>query len=462
MMGSITNPFENRSVGNSRGPSTQDVIHRDGRAVPPAFEETSPVFLGNEDIPFNRYTSQAYFNLEMEKMWPKVWQWACREEHIPDVGDYYVYDIGDYSVLLVRDERGVQGYFNSCMHRGTKLRPSGSSGHTQELRCPFHGWTWDLQGNLTRLPCAWDAPHVSQQSHNLLQVRVALWGGFVFVNMDANAQPLEDYLGPIIRHFAPYRMENRYIELHIEKEFFCNWKSGVEAFIENYHTQETHPQLITANYDENTQYDIFNAHVSRFLSAYGVSSTHLTTPLTEEELMSEMLVGNRGDLDDLSLKEGETARVALARVLRSILGKSYQTDLSRYTDTEMIDVAQYSVFPNMIVFPGLSLPFVYRVRPIGNSPDRCLFELICLRESSSDGKRPAPAVPVRLMESDSFGIVPNFDPPLAKVFDQDTSNLRALQEGCKAAKKSGATLLSYQEVRIRHMQQTMQDYLSGG
>jgi hypothetical protein len=113
----------------------------------------------------------------------------------------------------------------------------------------------------------------------------------------------------------------------------------------------------------------------------------------------------------------------------------------------------------MIVFPGLSLPLAYRIRPIGTDVDRCLFELYILRDGPVGGQNPPPAESVRLKEEDSFGRAPGFGPDLAVVFDQDTGNLRDMQEGMKAARKRGATLANYQEVRIRHLHQTLDAWL---
>ncbi|WP_197277272.1 aromatic ring-hydroxylating oxygenase subunit alpha [Sphingomonas profundi] len=465
MVGTLAPAAEqpDREVARAPSASTQELIHRDGRPVPPVFEESPYRFLGDGDIAYDRYTSQAFFDLEMERMWSRTWQWACREEHIPEPGDWIVYDIGDKSVLVVRGDDGeVRAFINSCMHRGTKLRRSATSGHSSELRCPFHGWTWSLEGDLKRLPCRWDAPHVSEQTHGLDPVRIGLWGGLVFINLDRDAPPLDDYLQPLQRHFAPYGLEKRYIEMHIEKELFCNWKAGIEAFIENYHTQETHPQLLTANADEGTQYDLFTPIVTRFVSANGMSSPHLEEALGENELIESMLIGARSMVDDDLLKvgEGESARIVLARVMRDVLGRVYRTDLSRYTDTEIIDVAQYSVFPNMILFPGLTLPALYRFRPIGNDPDRCLFELLILREPPADGPTPEPAEPIRLTEEQSYAEA-GLDPFLAHIYDQDTGNLRAQQEGFKASRKQGQTLLNYQEARVRLLHQTLDAYLDG-
>lgn len=446
-----------------RGPSTQEIVHRDGRPVPPVLAMENYKFLGDEDVSLERYYSPDFFALEMKNLWPKVWQWACREEHIPELGDYYVYEIGPYSVLIVRTQDGtIKAYHNSCLHRATKLRPTGSEGNATELRCPFHGWTWDLEGELKRVPCPWDLPHVTADSHRLPQVRVGLWGGFVFINLDDNAPSLEEYMAPLPDHFKDWDIANRYIDLHIEKELFANWKTAQEAFMENYHTQETHPQLLYGNGDENTQYDIFSETVSRFYATNGVSSPHLPKPMTEEELINTMLVGDRTLLgDQLKLGEGETARVVMARVLRKVLGETYKADLSRFTDTEMLDTVEYSLFPNMVIFPGLSLPMVYRFRPLGMDPDRCLFELIFLRPVPDSGERPEPAVPQRLGERDSYTKATGIDPAFGYVYDQDTNNLRDQQEGMKASRKQAQTLTNYQEVRVRHFQQTMDKYVLG-
>jgi hypothetical protein len=97
-------PHEALAPGEARcpGPSTRELILADGWLTPPALTAQSYRFLGDADLPYARYTSQAFFDLEMKRLWPRAWQWACREEHIPDVGDHITYDVGPYSVLIVR------------------------------------------------------------------------------------------------------------------------------------------------------------------------------------------------------------------------------------------------------------------------------------------------------------------------------------------------------------------------
>jgi phenylpropionate dioxygenase-like ring-hydroxylating dioxygenase large terminal subunit len=129
-------------------------------------------------------------------MWMKTWQMACREEQIPNVGDFYVYDIVGKSLIIVRtgpDE--IKALYNSCTHRGRKLVTQG--GCRKEFKCPYHGFRWKNDGTFLENPLPWDFKHVSDEQLALPEARCGRWGGFVFVNFDDNAAPLEETLGPI-------------------------------------------------------------------------------------------------------------------------------------------------------------------------------------------------------------------------------------------------------------------------
>lgn len=445
-------------------PSMQDIIRGDAVPPPPPLASESYRFLGDADIPYERYTSPAFMQLEFDRLWNRTWQWACREEHIPEAGDYIVYDIGPYSIIVTRMEDGsIRGYHNACLHRGTKLRASHSEGSTREFRCTYHGWTWNLDGSLKAIPCAWDFPHVSAATHSLPQVKVDCWGGFVFINMDDDAQPLLDYLEVLPAHFRNWRIEDRYVALHVQKELPCNWKAAQEAFMEAYHTLETHPQLLYSTGDANTQYDVFGDHINRFYAALGVASPHITEPISEQEMLDRMLMGDRSAVgaDTPKVPAGSTARAVMASHLRGVLGKAFDTDLSGYSDSEIIDTIEYHVFPNMFLFPGISLPMVYRFRPLGMDPNRALFDMLFMRPVPAHGPRPEPAQPFRITVEQSYTTVPGMDPVIGHVYDQDTMNLQMQQEGFRASKKRGQTLGNYQEVRIRALHQTLDKYLYG-
>jgi nitrite reductase/ring-hydroxylating ferredoxin subunit len=442
-------------------PAVQDILRRDGMPAAPPFLGESFRFQGDADIPYARYLSPDFARLEMERLWPRTWQWACRVEQIPEPGDFAVYDVGPHSLVIVRGGDGViRAFFNSCLHRGTKLKPSASCGSAETLRCPFHGWTWTLEGRLDRVRCPWDFPQVDPDAFGLPQAQVAEWGGFVFINMDPAAPPLADQLGILPAHFRDWPLDDRYIAVHVEKVLPCNWKLALEAFIENYHTAETHPQLLAAGGDENTQYDTFGATVGRFIAPKGVPSPSLQRHVSEEEMLGSMvrdpsvLGGGR-----IAIPPGGTARTVMADHLRRTLGTAYGLDLSGRSTSEMIDTIEYNLFPNMVLFLGITLPLAYRFRPLA-SPDRCLFDLMFLKPVPAGQPRPAPAEPVRVGIDESYGIVPGIDAAVARIYDQDTGNLRAQQEGMAAGRKPGQTLAVYAESRIRQLHATLDTYLN--
>ena len=442
------------------GPSTRDIILADGCDVPPGLIAESYQFGGDADLDYDRYISPAFFEQEIRHLWPKVWQWACREEQIPEVGDYITYDVGPYSFLIVRSApTEIRAYYNACLHRGTQLRPSESQGSTPDLRCPFHGWTWSLQGELQKLPCRWDFPHVSDAKYRLPEIKIACWGGFVFINMDPEAKPLADHLGVLTEHFKDtWDLKNRYVALHIQKELPTNWKAAQEAFLEAYHVLETHSQTLATAGDANAQYDIFGETVTRFVHTLGFPSPHYEKPITQQEILDKMGFAPV----DAVVGEGQTARSVAAGALRKSLGSQWDVDLSSYSDSEMLDSIEYHLFPNMFLFPGVSLPMIYRFRPIGMDPGRTIFDLLFLRPLAPGMAPPEPPNPVHVGVRESYADVPGMNKHLGFVFDQDTGNLEMQYRGFFASKKRGETLGNYQEARIRHYNSVIDRYLAAG
>lgn len=257
-------------------PTYQDYLARDSRPVPDLFRPVPPVSdeLGTEPIAASRYTSRDFFDLECERLWPRVWQMVCREEELPAAGSYVVYDIVDRSFIAMRGGDGrLHAFHNSCPHRGRQLLIG--QGHVERLRCGFHGFTWSTDGALLSLPCLWDFAHVPADRWTLPEVRLASWGGFVFLNMDPAAPSLEDYLGVLPAHFARWRLEDCWKSAHVAKVIGCNWKVAQEAFMESFHVIATHPQILGVIADANSQYDLYGDHVSRNIAAFGAPSPHL-------------------------------------------------------------------------------------------------------------------------------------------------------------------------------------------
>ena len=157
-------------------PSVQEVFATDRNPAPAVLRQESPAhWQGSADVSAERYFSPEWHAREVEKIWRRTWQFACRVEELPNVGDQIVYDIVDDSILVVRTaDDTIKAYVNSCLHRGTMLRTD--AGNARQIRCPFHGWTWTLDGKLSVLPGQWDFPHVDKAKFCLPEVRVGQWG----------------------------------------------------------------------------------------------------------------------------------------------------------------------------------------------------------------------------------------------------------------------------------------------
>lgn len=443
-------------------PSVQSIVANDALPPPAVLTFEQPSYLGSEPVSVARYFDQSIFDAEIEKIWKKTWQWVCREDHIPEPGDFYTYEVAHLSYVVVRQQdMSVKGFVNSCLHRSTKFKRGEGVGSGDNLRCPYHGWTWDNDGSLKSVPCAWDFAHVDPAKTGLPEVRIGHWGGFVFLNPAQEGQSLEEFLAPLPDHFKDWDIANRHVSVHVAKELPCNWKTAQEAFLESYHVLETHPQLLKGVGDANVQYDCHSDHVTRFYAASGINSPHLARPLSEQELLQTVILGDTDSRDDtLVVGEGETARTVMARNLRKLMGEQFDADLSQVSDSEMIDTIEYHVFPNMVLFPGISLPMAYRFRPIGTDPNRTLFEILFLRPNPASGEAPEPPEPYRVAENESYASAPGFDAGMGHVYDQDTDNLRAQQAGFRASATGVQNLGNYQEARIRHFQMVVDKYLA--
>jgi phenylpropionate dioxygenase-like ring-hydroxylating dioxygenase large terminal subunit len=459
--GAMTDTMSEKGAARCPGPSMADLLHGDHTGAPEVLLRQSYEFLGDDDISFESYTSPAYAAAEHERMWSRVWQWACREEHLPSPGSYVVYDIGDRSALVIRGDDGqIRAFNNFCLHRGTQLKPSMTSGRSLQVRCPFHGWTWSPTGQLVDLPCRWDFPHVTDEAFALPELKVDAWGGFVFVNFDPDAAPLHEYLGVLPEHFATWDLADRYVEAHARKLLPANWKAAMTAFLEAYHVLETHSQAVANTGDANAQYDVFPPHVSRFIHSTASPSPHLTTQPSEQETLERLLARKFPDRADVPVvPDGETARDVYARYVQALFAEAYHRDFSHLSVSETIDSIEYFLFPNMFVFPGLALAMAYRFRPNGTDPDSCWFDLLMLRPKPLDRPAPKPPMPTVLGIEDSYTTVPGLDPSLGQVYDQDTANLAAQTRGFKGSVKRAQTLGNYQEIRARHLHQTVDHYV---
>ena len=443
------------TIREPRGLSYQELLDTDTHPVPEVLRETARRDLGSRDVPVERYTSRAFHDLEVERLWKRVWQMACREEELPAVGDHVVYEIASLSVLVIRTAPDtIRAYHNACLHRGRLLKER--DGSCSELRCPFHGFTWSLDGKLVSLPSAWDFPHVDPEKFALPELRVGTWGGFVFVNMDPACEPLSEYLAGLDRQFARWPLERRYKQAHVAKRMRANWKTVQEAFMEAFHVVATHPQLLPGIGDTNSQYDVYE-NFSRAITPNGTPSPELDRAPTEQQIFDSVTGRRASDKSLMELPPGTTARQILATGAREMLrwacGSEYVDSLC---DAELVDSFYYTVFPNFHPW-GAFNRIVYRFRPDGDDPDNSIMEVMFLAPYR-EGEKPPPAPIHWLGPDDDWTLAPELG-PLAHIFNQDSFNLPKVQRGLHALQKPGVTLANYQETKIRHFHLLLEKWL---
>jgi phenylpropionate dioxygenase-like ring-hydroxylating dioxygenase large terminal subunit len=194
------------------------------------------------DIPAARYTSPAFYELELARLWPKSWLYAGHRDQFPTVGSYILFDsVPHMPVVIVRTESGFNAFFNTCSHRGGCLvsaREGTCPG--KRLVCGYHAWTYDLEGRLIGVPDARDFEGLDKSKRGLSGVRCETWGGWIFVNADPQAPPLADYLGTLAPRMAEFEPDGLALIARYDFEVACNWKILMDAFAENYHFVSVH------------------------------------------------------------------------------------------------------------------------------------------------------------------------------------------------------------------------------
>src|SRR5580698_7881188 len=398
------------------GDTYEDILNRDSRPVPDYLREGRLPDVGVEPVAASRYTDPAFFAKEVKYLWSKVWQLACREEDIPNVGDYHIYENVGKSLIVTRAAPGeIKAFYNSCLHRGRQLVTL--PGCKQEFRCPYHGIAWNNDGTFKDNPIGWDFPQWEHADINLPQAKVDTWGGYVFVNFDLNAPPVMDQIRPLAEHFVEYDYANRYKAAHVAKVVRCNWKALAEAFMESHHTITTHPQILPFLADVNSQYDMFNDFVTRQFSAQGVPSPVVYdknyTPTQIVNFMSGVATSAQGDRLARGagggvgeVPEGLSARTYAAEAARNSLSAEDGWDYSACSDAEMLDALLYNVWPNMSFWAGFSPNLVYRWRPNGLDPESGIMDVIIMRRAPRNGPRPKPCVVHELGADDPWTDAP--------------------------------------------------------
>lgn len=445
-----------------QGPSVhlQSVLRADPIPPPQTLLEPSDYVPPHHPIATARYTSLDFHQQEVEKMWGHVWQYAGWTYDITNPGDIIVYRNVGQSVIVVRQRDGtLKAFRNSCLHRGRELCDKDTT--QRQLRCPYHAFTWGLDGSSKWIPAAWDFPQIDRAAFSLPQVRVEEWNGFIFVNMDDNAPALTTYLGKMVDQWKDWDFSKRYRAITVVKEINCNWKAAQDAFIETLHVYASHPEAAPLTPDTDSQYDVYEhePHFSRFHSIVGNPSPNIDPAPSQQEVLdayTSVYLPETFGTPDGNLRDGENARAALSRLARSVYRDRLGLDVSDMPVTELIDGTEYMVFPHFIVWPSLANPLGYRFRP-GETPDSCIWETFIFMPFQ--GERPASGPVIHLQPGQRIADVAELG-YVGPILQQDSDNLEFIQRGLKASGTGIMQLSRYQESRIRHYHSVIDTYLA--
>ena len=420
-------------------------------------------------VPKERYTTRAFSELEHARLWPRVWQIACREEQVARTGDFVEYAIGDQGVAIVRAETGaLHAFYNTCLHRGRRLAEGCGSFADGAITCPFHGWCYALDGRLVEVPDREDFAGLLD-GLALAPVRVETWGGFVFVNLDRDAEPLLDYLDPLPTLLGPYHLEQMRLRASLSTIIDANWKAVVDAFNEGYHVQGLHRQILPWTDDVSIEYEQLgrHAHYGRLPGARRQlrpsPRLHLGPDEYDEgEILSNLVSGLGG-----AFLGEESAAVEALRTVGpppgATLLEAYQARRMELLEARGFDVSGLSPdlmtsaddvfwFPNVVgpIYPGSAI--LFRVRPLGRDTNRSIKDTWVLEWRAPD------AVDERRVQPKFFE---NWrERSWGEITEQDYENLGNVQQGMRSKGWTGPRLNPRQEGNILHMHRVIDDYLT--
>jgi len=308
----------------------------------PAFRKTEETFTaGAKTLPQRYFISPEVFAREQENIFSRQWVLVGHQSEIAAAGDHFVREVAGESLIIVRDQKGeVRGFYNVCRHRGTRLCEE-PAGHSATIQCPYHAWTYGLDGRLIGAPHMDKVSGFDRAEYSLHRVGVALWEGFIFVNLanasDASTErsgdSLLEWFAPLAGKFSHWNLPALRSAKRIEYDVRANWKLIFENYSECYHCPGVHPTL---------------SKVSPYDSA--------ENDLTEGPFLGGFMKINKGK--SLTMSGNACARPV------------GDTEEKEEGEEEGERVFYYSIFPNMLLSMHSDYVMVHQLWP--QSPDRTL------------------------------------------------------------------------------------------
>jgi len=425
----------------------------------------------------NRWNSAERDAAEREKIWPKTWQMVCREDRLPKPGSFVTHEILDDPVLIIRTGDGpddLSAIYNVCQHRGRRLvdRGHGTLGH--EITCRFHGWRYGWDGEVKHIfgEEDWEGcPSFDRNNLNVPQIRIGRWGGFVFVCLDPDVEPLEDWLAPVTQFLDPFALQDCKPSFWKRIHGPINWKTYIEAFNEGYHSGETH--RLGVNYrpvrmpgaargphgtfwsesDSLTEYKLRGAKSWQAAKSAG-ESLWANMALQYDTLFALALEPTMKAADQVKdLPPDTPPEEMLGKFYGHVVEETEKTGASfpkELTIEAFINAGvDWHIFPNLVILPSLDGALVYRVVADAKDRDKCFIDIWSLGRFPDDYE--GPAEPEFYTDFEDFiGACP--------FLEEDFSNMEAVNEGMKSRGFKGATFNPSQEAQIRHFHRMLDEY----
>jgi phenylpropionate dioxygenase-like ring-hydroxylating dioxygenase large terminal subunit len=414
-----------------------------------------------------------FARVEAEKLWPKVWQMVCRLEEIPKVGDYYTYDILTDSIIVIRTGQDeIRAFHNSCPHRGNQL--TQGRGNARQFVCSFHGWRFGSDGRCIKMVDEkdWEGC-LSKDEVKLAAVKVDTWGGWAFVNMDPDCQPLRAFLEPMATRCDPFEFEKLRYAWYRTITVKANWKTVMEAFMEFYHVQTTHPQMLVYTKDYSVSYEMGRHASISYAETAGmpIGRSPRLPPREEPDFRNYIAEYAHQFKHDLAAMQTERAYQATQKLLdvttietppQEVLGKwtelIYKAAIEAgagWPDKVTPEVFakagfDWQVFPNMVFLPpAVEAILGYRFRPHPEDYQSCIFDIWSL-ERYAPGKEP----PFK------HEIIENWqDIEWPKIYAQDFANIPKVQKGMRSRAFKGARTSPLQERAISNFHRVLRRFM---
>jgi Rieske 2Fe-2S family protein len=218
---------------------------------PEAFARSTAPLAKATHTPGNVYASPEVFQLEKERMFMRDWLFVARVEEFQKPGDYLTHNVmGEPIVIAMGKDGKLNAFYNQCAHRGVEVVEG--SGNTNRFKCPYHAWTYDLEGKLIGAPFMRETEGFDMKNCRLKPLKLDTWAGYVFVSFNPDVEPLQNFIAFFEEKFGMLRQEDCALGYKLVLEFDCNWKFVYENLLDIYHVGTTHAASIARFHDEQS------------------------------------------------------------------------------------------------------------------------------------------------------------------------------------------------------------------